>query len=339
MPRACLGAGAAAAALVLQLARWIHRGPLYGCPPEVPLPQAETDAWDGQVHVLMASDSQQLRGMLVAMLSLSRNLADPGGCTLHLVVGREDADLVDGMLSCFRGELADLERAAPRVQLHDVTWPPFNITRFPLFMTRSQEEDTLWGYRKPWIWSKVYPHRYIPSVPRALWLDNDVVVSADVSPLFRMPMTRPFAVAVDQEYPHEINTGVLVYNMEAYRAEDVSGAVERWLERWWAEALTPDGRFAHQAFHEQTALSDMYGVQAEAGRRAHFLDWRWNAVGLWNLWRSGSCVHEAHVLHFNGFPLKYWDFWLPSWTIPRWKHALIRRYAPRSCQALNWTFA
>mmetsp|Transcript_2193 Transcript_2193/g.4882 ORF Transcript_2193/g.4882 Transcript_2193/m.4882 type:complete len:336 (+) Transcript_2193:209-1216(+) len=319
--------------LVVLLALLVHKGPLYGCPPEAPLVQSADDGVLGaEVHVLLASDRSQLPGMLISMISVSRNLAPSDHCVMHIVVAREDMELVRGMLGCFREELAS-DAVIPSVQLHEVRWPPFNLTEFPTFF-----EHDVWGYRKPWIWSKVYAHEYLPNVSRALWLDNDVIVNAPLAPLYRMHMSRPFAAAVDQEYPYELNTGMLLYNMELFKSERVANAVENWLYQWWEEALRPGGRFSFQAFHEQTALSDLFLANPDPGQRAHIIDWRWNAVGLWNLWRIGSCARDAHILHFNGFPLKYWDWRFPAWTINSWKYGVMKKYAPRHCAPLNWSF-
>eukprot|EP00415_Alexandrium_ostenfeldii_P001378 UN1378 len=160
----------------------------------------------------------------------------------------------------------------------------------------------------------------------------DTIVKADIAPLFRMVMRHPLAAAHStvplwttfwwrfhvpsarehfKEDAATFNAGVLVQDLERWRAENISRSLEGWL------AVT------------KGTLSDQAALVLEFQGRFDVLDWRWNFYQF-NLLMSSSCTSEALILHYPG-DVKPWN----SGARP---FKSFHQYGPRyACSALNWT--
>jgi lipopolysaccharide biosynthesis glycosyltransferase len=138
-------------------------------------------------------------------------------------------------------------------------------------------------------------------IARAIYLDTDTVVDADLMALWRrdigdavagaavdyLPRCRE-AVAnwrelgLDGDAPY-YNTGVLLDDVHAWRAEDV-GARALAVCRQNARHLLAQGKFFHH---------DQYGLNV-------VLQGRWHTLGsLWN-WGSELVECPAHIVHYLG---------------------------------------
>jgi lipopolysaccharide biosynthesis glycosyltransferase len=141
----------------------------------------------------------------------------------------------------------------------------------------------------------------LPAAGRAIYLDADTVVNADLGELWRRDLGGAIAGAVvdylvrcrdavgnwrelgldgDAAY---YNTGVLLVNLDAWRSEDV-GAHAFAACRENAEHLLARGEFAQH---------DQYGLNV-------VLQGRWHTLGsLWN-WGSELAESPARIVHYVG---------------------------------------
>jgi len=186
-------------------------------------------------------------------------------------------------------------------------------------------------------------HEYLPLAPRALWLDHDTIVKADVGPLYRMRMSHALAAAWDASrwirlrdvlwncgleesaVPEALrdlqrfNSGVLVFDLDRWRPGNITKAVRSWLPA----TSGCDG--------DQLLLNLQFGHDFDV------IDWRWNVLGF-NSVTFGSylrdmpvrCIKDARLFHWNGDGKP----WNRSRNTPH--KELWEPYAPRlQCAALG----
>lgn len=316
-------------------------------PAERPLaPQAGGGA--PPVRVAYASDARGFAGLLPSMLSLGRQLAEPGGCSLHVVVPGADIDKAKDMVECFRRELSDLP-AIPKVELHAlVERTSVNISEG--WRSRHHRPELI----NPLNFARFYLHEYLPDAPRVLWLDLDTIVLSDIAPLFQSEMQHVVAAVprnglrgtVDYIYSKHpairrgspgaraFNPGVLLIDLKRWRSESMVQRVESWVQVLfddWENAANESELWQKEPEPTQSPLN-----LACDGAFDH-IDWRWNVLNLgvqgYFLRRGvpSRCVEEARILHWNG-PEKPWR--------PGGGHhqhsELYARYRPKQpCDALQ----
>lgn len=282
-----------------------------------------------EVHVAYSSDSQNFAGLLSSMISVSLHAREPGLCTIHIVVSKEDAERAEELVKCFRHEVAVLP-AVPEVVLHHLV--PANVSALKTTYRRH--------LLKPQTFARLRLHEYLPnSVPRVVWFDHDTIVRSDVGALYRTDMSHAIAATWDHGHgntargsrlrsylPHLSSvarasihdmdarvfcTGIMVIDLAAWRAGGTAQAVE-------------------------TLVRALDGVEGEQlAMNVHFrdkidvLDWRWNVMGLgWLRYRlPDRCIQEAHVLHWSG-PNRHKP-WHQSWSRVRIHDDLYRPYTPK----------
>lgn len=293
------------------------------------LAQEEDRAGLETVHVAYSSDAGNFAGLLGSMLSLGSHAADPSAYTIHLLVTREDLARAEALIACFRRELVEMLPVVPAVQLHELRPLPVD----PSSLSPSAPRPELW---KPQTFARLYLHDYLPTARRVIWLDHDTIVRYDLAELYRMRMKRPLAAVPEwgngtywsyrQMVPPRLrarlpsasqrvfNSGVLLLDLQRWRSEAVSAAVE---------ALLPD--FA--GINGEQLILNLVFQDYDA------LEWRWNFMGMFlPLEMPRLCLDGARVLH--------WTWSNKPWTSGRRKaaqlhDALFRRYAPRHrCDAL-----
>ena len=248
------------------------------------------------VHVVYSSDAASFPGLLSSMLSLGRSLQQPRLCTIHVIVAREDMEEAADLALCFRQELRDMT-AVPAVTLHAMRPLPFHAEVF------ADMYDLAFARREmatPHIFVRQYIHEYLPEVRRAIWLDHDTIVSADLRPLYEMRMEHPVAAALEAEgHPGNFqehygmspelyrnltpatyfNTGVLLLDLERWRSGALTRAVYGWLEvgAW-----------------DQLSLN-----LAFQGGRFDRLEWWWNVQCMGRMALAPCCARAARVLHWT----------------------------------------
>lgn len=280
--------------------------------PEVPLALEDDLGKLGTVHVVYASNRGHFQGLLASMLSLSRRLAAPRSCHIHVLVERGLMDQARRVAGCFQRELAELP-AIPEVTLHELRPVPFNVSSF--FYVNFFPGHDARHCLHPETFARFYLDEYLPRVPRVLWLDTDTIVRADVRPLYQMRLRHvlaavPLPASMDAylanfymhkhlpksfdrtrlESTHRFNAGILLLDLDRWREEKVSGTLERWVRMY--HGLDGDQLALNLEFHD---------------RYAH-LDWRWNTDGLGHYpWRiPEACADGGKIYHWSG-RLKPWN--------------------------------
>lgn len=130
-----------------------------------------------------------------------------------------------------------LARFGSRVELHFITVPDALVTGLPLFKLMVR------GAVRPVMWYRVFLPQLLPNVPKVLYLDCDTVVMDSLEPLWMTDLAdRPIA-AVSNPFVAEkagkpwtevcdlpcseayFNSGVMLMNLEYFRAHDISRRV------------------------------------------------------------------------------------------------------------------
>lgn len=269
------------------------------------------------VHVAYSSDNRTFPSLLVSMLSLTRGLAQPSACTVHLIVPERDLLAASHLVSCFRSELlsklnsSSVVPSAPTVMLHKMhpqRWDPTAIGA-----NVSVPEWTKRLLSTPAAYSRLYLAEYIPkNISRVLWLDTDTIVQGDIKPLFAMQMDHAIAAAYDKKsfaaaYPefalgsHKVlprevdaesfifNSGVMVFDLDQWKAQGVAQSLEATV------ALLPN---AEDQFLLNMIFYNNFDVLGN----------EWNLIGLgeppswWEgvLRPSAAELGAARVLHWTG---------------------------------------
>mmetsp|Transcript_16396 Transcript_16396/g.34276 ORF Transcript_16396/g.34276 Transcript_16396/m.34276 type:complete len:355 (+) Transcript_16396:52-1116(+) len=273
------------------------------------------------VHVVYTTESRFFPGLLLSMVSLIRHLEDPEYCTVHVVLADEDDKKKASLLKCFESALEGLPRL-PQVRFHPYRFDPvfLKLSRYPRRRTHHVT-------RKPITWARLRLDQYLPNVSRVLYLDTDTIVKSDIGPLFRMHLRFGIAAALDSRlerskavpdikydlmnfaselnvtYDNYFSSGIMLIDLERWRADKMGSAIERW-------ALKIP---SHQPLKAQWHDQDLINVAFRG--RVHVLDWRWNAMGVsLPFYFSEQCVDDARILHFTPqrFDLLAEWSWLPS---------------------------
>jgi len=305
---------------------------------EAALPQPELQ----RVHVAYALDANNLAGLLGSMTSLSQHLAEPKACTIHVIVAKENMDLAQRLLECFRDDAAVL---LPEVVLHELMPHSFSIGT-------NNIQGRLAGNSA--LFAKVELDKYVDA-PRVVWLDTDTVVQSDIAELYRMRMKHALAAAL------EISSMTLKHltlaqwyhrfykEFAAFMGPDSkldgnwpifnSGVMLLDLDKWRRESITK--RYAelidqlHMGNDDQMMLNFLLPGPF---RKFDVLEGVWNlgnlgcppggecadATAVWN----ATTLSAAKLLHWSG-PDKYW----------KGKHRfnyLVEKYIPHeTCDVLG----
>lgn len=272
--------------------------------------------------IVCAVDERYLVGVCALMRSLGAHYR--GEEPLRLIV------LADGLTVAGSALLTDVGRSS----------------RLAVEVRRVEESLVRRGWASGWVSDAVYLRLVIPDViadePRVLYLDADVLVLGDVTPLLKHPLGgAPMAAVRDCQNPTVgrgwalpncaalgvptgrayFNSGVMLLDLEVCRRERVFEAAQQFLTDHPAEVR----------FWDQDALN------VAAGDRWTRLDRRWNTVALSPLAGRPGFVHhaepvmpladllcdeyEAVILHFAG-PDKPWSPDYPAGPL----RDLYRRY-------------
>jgi lipopolysaccharide biosynthesis glycosyltransferase len=205
----------------------------------------------------------------------------------------------------------------------------------------------LWGRMPIATYDKLLVAEVLPErAAKALWLDCDILVLADVARLWDTPLGQHHALAVqDAIVPYVssrfgvtgyqaaglapqakyFNAGVMLLNLDLWRRDDIAGQALEYL-RW---------------YRDRVYFWDQEGLNAALAGRWGELDARWN----WNatVGTLTSVAEEAWMIHFSGTlkPWRYrgraqhnvlfyqyldqtaWAGWRPQ---PSWHDAAVARY-------------
>lgn len=290
------------------------------------------------VHVVYAGDRGIFEPLLHSMISLSRHLAEPGRCSIHLILPESCLHEARDLIRCYRHELAALP-AVPAVLVH--RWEPLTWHLDESTAVYKPHEPDWQRHFNNFSFAWFYLPKYLPGVRRVLFLHSDTIVVSDVTPLFRMRMTHSLAAVAEtglnrylgccghlldvQENDRCFNPGVMLIDLDKWRGmPGLSTSLERWVHE--LGMIDADQLILNVHFHRQ--------IQE--------LDGRWNvhdmscglSEGLFGgddrvFFHQGCapepCLREGRIFHFAG-PLKPWKESEP----PNAHLDLYLEYSPRS---------
>mmetsp|Transcript_29666 Transcript_29666/g.78652 ORF Transcript_29666/g.78652 Transcript_29666/m.78652 type:complete len:797 (-) Transcript_29666:43-2433(-) len=251
-----------------------------------------SDAGLEKITVAFASEPKRFEGLLSSMLSLAQHLQEPGLCEIHVIVPVEALPDAEQLKACFDQEMPG---PGPTVFLHALKPLPFDVTRLEGLWTSSSSKPFL----SPLLFARVYVHEYLPSARRVVWLDDHVVIKADLGPLYRMHMKHTLAAAHDAKsatwesvaqgrhlashisdfQSRPLHESVLVIDLLRWKNERVDDKLCTWLG------------LAHGSM--QLALN------LEFQGKFDVLDWPWN-VKVGGVLPPERCLNGAKILHWVG---------------------------------------
>lgn len=280
-----------------------------------------------RVHVVYTANREMFPGLLTSMVSLARNLQDPGGCTIHVVLPASDLSDGEELVGCFKREIAPFISQTPEVDLQAMKALPFDSTDF--IAPEGSER-----FLDPSNWAKLVLHEYLPeSAPRAIYLDVDTIVQSDMGVLYRMRMQHVLAALQDssgmgpyagciEKYPdfallakdlvaeHMFNAGIMLLNLSHWRTGTFLKDIVK---------LLPATR---------GCMGDQYALNIVLGEHYDRLPWTYNVAPLGHTMSPGNfmprcMLDRAAVLHWAGR--------MKPWSSKRNAHydRLVEPYAPR----------
>ncbi|XP_051203949.1 probable galacturonosyltransferase-like 9 [Lolium perenne] len=266
----------------------------------------------GLVHIAMTLDAHYLRGSMAAIYSLLKHASCPESLFFHFLAAAEPSDDVTALRRALAASFPSL-----RFQIY-----PFRadaVTGLISASVRAALEAPL-NYARNHL-ADILP----PCVPRAIYLDSDILAADDVRRLWetRLPAA---AVVAAPEYCHAnfsryftpafwsdpalgarvfaarrrppcyFNTGVMVIDLRRWRAGNYRRRIERWME------IQKEKRIYELGSLPPFLL--VFAGEVEA------VDLRWNQHGLGGDNVHGSCrpLHDGPVslMHWSGKG-KPWD--------------------------------
>ncbi|MQM20123.1 hypothetical protein Taro_053141 [Colocasia esculenta] len=277
------------------------------CPPPLPPSAAASCFPAALVHVAMTLDVAYLRGSMAAILSVLQHTACPQSVQFHFVASDAVPYLNDTIAASF-------PYLSYRVY-------PFDDSRVAGLISTSIRA----ALDRPLNYARSYLARLLPSEGdgcprRVVYLDSDLVLVDDILTLAATPLPGPDTVLAAPEYcnanltayftptfwsnpvlsmafaegrsrqPCYFNTGVMVIDLERWRAGGYTGRIEEWMELQ-----------KRMRIYELGSLPPFLLVFA--GRIAA-VDHRWNQHGLGGDNYRGLCrdLHPGPVslLHWSG---------------------------------------
>lgn len=256
------------------------------------------------VHLAYVVDASRFDMLLNSMISVGRHLSEPEQCSVHVIVPEKDFTQAQRVVACFLSEMKAIQKQ-PQVKLHKVQPVGLNLTAF-----RDVWQD-YWPagsrYLNPMSFAQLNVTEYFPNESRVLWLSVETIVRTDLKQLFQMRMRTALAAAFDwkrvtwrSEYGKDLldidpslldgvgdqdrrvlNTGVLLFDLDKWRQQDISSKLEHWLIRVGGIKLM------------QLALNLQFGEDFDR------LSWRWNVMGLF-MTPPERCLENAKILHWAG---------------------------------------
>lgn len=287
----------------------------------------------GECALVFAADERFARPTAVAMFSALKNLSSALQPPIYI--------LTNGISDGSQARLRHVSRRQAGREIHWLQVPPGSLLEHG-----GRRHLTATAYARLLI-----PQLLPASVRRAVYLDGDVLVTDDVSPLFHLSLDgAPFGAVRDFHVPTTdserssvrglvepkpyCNTGVLVIDPKVWRAEE----------------LTQRALAFARAAAEPLPFADQDAINAAADGWKE-LDARWNVQVLsmywpelprteltdWLIDHRDELYRDAAVLHFGGLP-KPWQPW--SFATSRgktaWAQALIESQWHSRRESLGW---
>lgn len=283
-----------------------------------------------EVHVAYAVDPFSFPGLINSMLSATWHLQFPELCTFHVFVQVQHVTQLGRSLDCFRSHLVALP-AMPRVKVH--TLPLDAGAGMLVSGVRKSERPELRSVENN---VRIFLADYLPNLSRVIWLDADTIVRHDLINLYgalangvvaAVPSyntwARQFNMSKLQGYDETafvFNAGVIVINLEKWRAKNISAGVMRWMMKAQTDGLC---KFGFNQGPLNLALKDLWDE----------VDARWNVAIDVNPCKSGRAfIDRAFILHFSHHPKPWEPIQNSSYSSQR--SVEYARFAHSSCAAV-----
>lgn len=262
------------------------------------------------IHVTYVAGRALFVPLLSSMLSLAKALKAPELCSIHVLTHDGDMALAEGLVECFKEDVAQLSIASPAVVLHklDPTLTPgvHQVPKKNLFGLTRKDLETPENY------VRYYLHKYLPGVSRVLYIDVDTMVKGDISPMFQMRMDTPMAAALNWKYPtFEHYHKIVAKELRAELPEKTTpvfnnGVLLIDLTRWTDEIVEAldNATVKYAQFQCCTQLPMNMAFRGAFDQ----LSWSWNVqqLGTQIFPLPSECRKHGQILHFNGL-LKPWE--------------------------------
>ena len=250
-----------------------------------------------QVHVLFCTDAQYLQHVAVCLTSLLVN--NPHLFFDVVIVGRATEQLDE----------QKLQRSLARFPNHSLCFRVFTAPAGRLLPLNPLAHYTVDTWTRLWV-EEFFP----PEVERVLYLDGDIVVVGDISPLWKVDLCGALLGTVDIPgsqrgvghlgLPPEdgyFNAGVLLIDLKQWRETRAIDAVLGYVDAY------PE-RMARDV--DQEALNACFHARKKR------LDYKWNVV--WSFYWDPLALplareevrevcRDARIIHFNNTP-KPWSY-------------------------------
>jgi lipopolysaccharide biosynthesis glycosyltransferase len=281
--------------------------------------------------LVLASDENYARALAVAVHSALEHWTPAVAPEIYI--------LDNGIGEASRARLDQLAQARAAA-LRWIRVPPGRVSHLDSALPRASDPDSAHHVTSA-TWSRLLVPELLPAeVRRAVYLDNDVLVRRDLSPLFDLDLdgallgaVGDFAVASmrhplwgESARPY-FNSGVLVMDVDRWRRE-------RFGDRVMAHASAQPRAFP---FAEQDALNamtpDWYELGPEWNVQEGFL---WRPALVESLARQRHALYEqAAVLHFTGAS-KPWHPDSTSAATALWVRKLMRSGWYTPIESVAW---
>ena len=197
-----------------------------------------------------------------------------------------------------------------------------------------------------------------PDVRRALYLDGDVLCTGGLGELFALDLKGcPCAMCQEADsimhscnrlgYPLEegyFNSGVILFNLDLWREENISGAMFAWLAANAKKCMLPDQDLINAVLHGrilpldfsydvmEASLYVFYWIKGEENgylaERVQFLTRdKWPALL--------AAVERPRLVHMHAY-IKPWFIDCPSPFAPVWRYFYAQ--SPWANEPLQWRF-
>jgi lipopolysaccharide biosynthesis glycosyltransferase len=283
--------------------------------------------------LVFASDEGFTRPTAVAMYSALENLSASIKPEIYV--------LDNGITPPSRERL---RRVAHRAGGPDIRW--LDVPADRLVEHRGRQHLTSTAYARLLI-----PELLPTSIRRAVYLDGDVLVTDDLSPLFRVPLDgAPFGAVKDFHVPSTDSEKSSVRGLVAAKPYCNTGVLVIDPEQWRATGFTERAIDFARSTVEPLPFADQDAMNAVANGW-HELEFRWNVQVLsmywpelpesalkdWLIRNRDELYRDAAVVHFGGVP-KPWQPW--SFATSRgktaWARALMRSRWHTPLESLAW---
>lgn len=258
------------------------------------------------IPVFFSCDNNYLPFLAVALRSMIDNLDPHTQCRVHV--------LNDGLNESGKKRLLDMQTKQVRIELVDVRPQIAPIL----------EKLNLRDYYTPSIYYRLFIPTLFPQYHKAIYLDADIVVTGDITELYRTPLGERLVAAVPDAiiashadfrlyaeraigipYRQYFNSGVLLMNLDQFRLQGIR------------ERFT----YLLNAYHFDTVCPDQDYLNALCYSQVLYLDRGWNKMSI-----DKNYDGLPDLIHYNMF-FKPWQYDDIAYGEIFWEYAQKTAYA------------